>query len=236
MEEILKRFHGVLDEPDETLKMTKLNEQFCSIAREVLYGGYFLVEETKKIFLDDIEFYYHEETENGLKDPVMYHTNDHEGKELPYYEIGRLNLHVSGVDVTFENPVGYRASFLIRGFHVEDLKGAVIKDYSSCSTHIYDEMLYLGVPLKKSIEIEWVSEKKLTEYNDFKPNGEWRQNVAEYEKDENGKYIKVKKGSKEEYVKKLVKGGFSNELHFHYNKKDYVRCGRKWRFKKPNLK
>ena len=222
MDEILKCFHGVLDEPDETLKMRKLNEQFRSIAKDVLYGGYFLVEGTKKIFIDDIEFYYHEEAENGLKDPVMYHTNDHEGKILPYYEIGRLNLHVSGVDVTFENPVGYRASFLIRGFHVIDENGNE-KEYDPHSTHIYDEMLYMGVPLGKSLEISWISEKQ-PGYDGFVPSGEWRQNVAEYKKDEKGKYKKV-----------IVEGDFNDKLHFHYNKKDYVRCKRLWRFKKSNL-
>ena len=172
LENILKKFKGVVDEPQES-KLDKLNEQFGEIAKELLYGGYFLVEKKRKIYLDDIEFYYHEEDEimkcpcdydidnppkGLLKDPIMYHTNDHEwnieGKELPYFKLGRFNMHVSGVDVTFESPKQYRASFLIRGFHVVDEYGHIHKT-DSHSTHIFDEMFYMGVPLGESIDIQW---------------------------------------------------------------------------------
>lgn len=200
--------------------------------KKLLYGGYFLIDGKTRICLDDIEFYYHEEGEGGLKDPIMYHTNDHEGKEIPYFEIGRLNLHISGVDVTFENKKKkYRASFLIRGFHVEDDEkpydpcSIQIENYDSCSTHIYDKMLYMGVPLGKTIEIEWVT-KDLPPKDSYKlSEGEWRKNVAEYEKDKkNGKYIK-----------KPVIGDFDKKIHFHYGKNDYVRCTRPWRFYKTEV-
>ena len=187
MIEILKAFKGVVDIPQEH-KLASLNEQFRGMAKELLYGGYFLIEGKTRICLDDIEFYYHEEEEDGLKDPIMYHTNDHEGKEIPYFEIGRLNLHISGIDVTFENEEKkYRASFLIRGLHVENYDkpynpcSTQIENYDPCSTHIYDEMLYMGVPLGKPIEIEWVT-KDLPPKDSFKlSEGEWRKNVAEYE-------------------------------------------------------
>ena len=144
MKTILEKFTGATEEKSLEQKERKLYIQFCNMAKELLYGGYFLIDEKKKIFLDDIEFYYHEEGdehEGKLKDLAMYHTNDHEGRErntkLPYFKIGRLNLHQSGVDVTFENEEkSYRASFLIRGFHVDGM------EYDSHSLHIYDKMLY----------------------------------------------------------------------------------------------
>lgn len=213
---ILESFKGVREISDEHLKMEKLQKQFCSMAKELLYGGYFLVEGKTRLYLDDIEFYYHEEGEEGLKDPIMYHTNDHEGKEIPYFEIGRLNLHISGIDVTFENEeMKYRASFLIRGFHVDN------DEYDPHSTHVYDKMVHMGVPMGKPIEIEWIS-KRLPGYESYDPKGEARQNVAEYEL-QDGKYKKI------EY---LEKGEYNKDDYFHYNKHVYKKCQREWRFKK----
>ena len=100
MIDILKQFKGVVDIPTEKGKLDSLYEQFRLMSKELLYGGYFLIEGKTRICLDDIEFYYHEEGDGGLKDPIMYHTNDHEGKEIPYFEIGRLTLHIYGVGVT----------------------------------------------------------------------------------------------------------------------------------------
>lgn len=206
----------------------ELTNAFEKLAPYFLYGGCFLIE-GKKLYLDDIEFYYHDEDEGGIKDPIMYHTNEHERKELPYFELGRLNLHVSGVDVTFENPQKhYRASFLIRGFHMEG------KPYDPHSTHIYDEMLYMGVPLGKAIEIEWI-EEDVPDKNNYKPIGISRLNVAEYNKYENGKYVKIEykdgKYSKEEYLKK----DFDSKQYFRYSGKIFKQCQRKWRFKKERI-
>ena len=224
MIEILKIFKGVTEEVNLERKLASLDEQFGRMAKELLYGGHFLIEGHKHLYLDDIEFYYHEEGNGGLKDPIMYHTNDHERKEVPYFELGRLNLHVSGVDVTFENPQNhYRASFLIRGFHMEG------RPYDPHSTHIYDEMLYMGVPIGKQIEIEWVRDPKKNDVDILV--GEWRQNVAEYDE----KYAKIEykdgKYSKEEYSKKE----FDTNDYFCYSGKIFKKCTRKWRFKKNNI-
>ena len=219
MKEILKIFQGAVDYPYEQ-KLAVLNEQFCRMAKELLYGGYFLIEGKKHLYLDDIEFYYHEEGDNGLKAPIMYHTNDNEGKgkAIPYFEIGRLHLHISGVDVTFENEdKQYRASFLIRGFHMDN------QEYDGHSTHVYEEMLYMGVPLGKPIEIEWIS-KRQTGYADYKPTGEPRKNVAEYEL-KDGKYIKIERRDE----------SFDEKVHFRYSKHDYRKCQRKWRFRKEHI-
>ena len=225
MIDILKQFKGVVDIPTEKEKLDSLDEQFRLMAKELLYGGYFLIEGKKRLYLDDIEFYYHEETADGLKDPIMYHTNENEGKgkDIPYFELGRLNLHVSGVDVTFENPdKHYRASFLIRGFHI----GCSAYDphaYDSHSTHVYSEMLYMGVPLGKTIEIKWVNEKQ-PEKETYIPKGEWRQNVAEYEYKE-GKYSKIECKEKD----------FDPDKYFRYSGHVFKKCARKWRFKKYDI-
>ena len=220
MIEILKIFKGVTEEVNLEKKMASLDEQFGRMAKELLYGGCFLVDGHKHLYLDDIEFYYHEEAEGGLKDPIMYHTNMNEGKgnEIPYFEMGRLHLHTSGVDVSFENKEKqYRASFLIRGFHVDD------KDYDPHSTHVYSEMLYMGVPLGKSIEIKWES-KSLDGKESYIPKGEWRQNVAEYEF-RDGKYNKI------ECHEEL----YDPDTYFRYSGKILKKCQRKWRYKKDNI-
>ena len=226
--EILKLFKGVIDEPSEKMKLDSLNNQFSLMAEELLYGGYFLIDNEKKIYLDDVEFYYHEEeanlmqkgvksySTNGLyngkiKDPIMYHTNDHEGRELPYFKIGRLHLHASGVDVTFENgEKHYRASFLIRGFHVEGEKPDL------CSTHIFDEMLYMGVPLGKPIEIKWIADSQPEKH--AKLQGSPRKNVAEeyqYELYKNGSGVWKKSPTSDN-----VSSNFPREKYFRSSKKN----------------
>ena len=238
LKNILKSFNGVREESNEHCKMEKLQEQFCSLAKELLYGGYFLIDGKTRICLDDIEFYYHEEGEGGFKDPIMYHTNDHEGKEIPYFEIGRLNLHISGVDVTFENEEKkYRASFLIRGFHVEnDDKpynpySTQIENYDPCSTHIYDKMLYMGVPLDRAIEIEWVT-NDLPDMNTYKPIADKRYNVVAKEhfiKNAKNKY--EKRPLDEEVPLPLNKDEFISGS----SGKVYRRCTRQWRFYKAGI-
>ena len=220
MIEILKAFKGAVDVSGEEQKLASLNEQFCVMAKELLYGGCFRIDSDKYLYFDDIEFYYHEENEGGLKDPIMYHTNMNEGRgnEIPYFEMGRLHLHTSGVDVTFENEEKhYRASFLIRGFHVND------KEYDPHSTHVYNEMLYMGVPLGKPIEIEWVS-KEQDGKDRYVPKGIPRQNVAEYEL-KNGKYNKIE----------CHETNFDPKLYFRYSGKVFKKCQRKWRFRKDNI-
>ena len=66
-----------------------LADSMKRIAEYLLYNGYFIVNNSKKIFLRDIEFYYHEEGEgvDKIKDPIMYHTCDRtKNPDLEYYE------------------------------------------------------------------------------------------------------------------------------------------------------
>ena len=84
-------------------------------------------------------------------------------------------------------------------------------------------MLYMGVPLGKTIEIKWVNEKQ-PEKDTYIPKGEWRKNVAEYE-------YKGEKYSKIECNKK----DFDPNKYFRYSGHVLKKCSRKWRFKKYDL-
>lgn len=82
------------------------------VAKKIINEGYFRIGNHYCIRVDILELYYNEEAEEGLKDPIMYHTNDRIPKhlkdagiyDLPYFDIGSFNLHTSGVDITFEYP------------------------------------------------------------------------------------------------------------------------------------
>lgn len=172
----------------------KVAECFYDCAKDILCGGYFLIN-NKIIDINQIELYYHEEGENGkIKDPIMYHTNDKgsysrfykKDKGLPYFIMGSFNPHTSGIDVTFESETNkYRASFLIRSYRVlndkNDLNSNKI-EYDTCSTHIYDDMFPLGFVFgnNENYKIKWVLD------NNKCGNVEYckRINVAEFKKDD----------------------------------------------------
>ena len=133
-----------------------------------------------------IELYYHEEGKGRFKDPIMYHTNDRKvwtkenyfndrGIEgLPYYPIGSLNPHTSGIDITFENAKKrYRASFLIREYKVTYEGGKTVPVVNS--TEIYDDLLLNGITLDKADWIEWHDGTKKVDVV-----RSWRRNVPKY--------------------------------------------------------
>ena len=157
---VLDSFQGVTEIKDEKEKLSNLSSQFEAIAKDVLLGGCFEINGVRRIYPLEIEFYYHEEGENGLKDPVMYHTADHEGKMLDYYPLGSLNCHISGMDVTFENQEKqYRASFLIRKYRVceyESGEWVENKEFEKRSTYIYEDM-FMNIPLSDGINVKWVN-------------------------------------------------------------------------------
>lgn len=131
-----------------------------------------------------IELYYHEEGAGGFKDPIMYHTQDRKAQYLtsrgitmlPYFPVGSINPHTSGIDITFENPLAqYRASFLIREYELFCDDGSPIQVKNS--TDIYDDMLINGITLDDADWIEWCEGKVLpVDMIERK----WRRNVAEY--------------------------------------------------------
>ncbi len=211
--DILSTFNGGKSSEDA------INEEFAKLAKKLLYGGHFRVMNSRNIYLEEIEFYYHDEREGGIKDPIMYHTNDHEKRELPYFKIGRFNMHTSGVDVTFENEEKqYRASFLIRAYSIDN------KTIDYHSTHIYDDMFYMGIPMNEPIEIEWIEDEMSESIKDVTLEGDWRNNVPEYHLDEYGKFVKQEATSSD-----------CKENTFIYSGRHYVKCHKPWRFKKLHL-
>lgn len=217
LKEILYSFNGGNSSEES------INAEFARMAKYLLYGGHFRVMNDKNIYLEEIEFYYHEE--NGkIKDPIMYHTNDHEGKSLPYYKVGRISMHTSGVDVTFENEEKqYRASFLIRAYSVDD------NSIETRSTYIYDDMFGMGIPLDEPIEIEWVDDEMKDDIKNLSLKGTWRKNVPEYKRDSAGNYLKDENGKyKKEETAEI------SENTFAYAKIRYVKCHKLWRFIKQH--
>lgn len=228
----LDSFQGVTEIKDEKEKLSNLSSQFEAIAKDVLLGGCFEINGVRRIYPLEIEFYYHEEGENGLKDPVMYHTADHEGKMLDYYPLGSLNCHISGMDVTFENQEKqYRASFLIRKYRVCEYESGEWVEKKECekrSTYIYEDM-FMNIPLSDGINVKWVNVEPINPAEEIlsKP----RIHVAEYERDNNGKFRKVEI-SGDDY-NKLSKD--EKDDYFSYSGKRLKMCKRMWNYYVKNV-
>ena len=199
-EENRKKSVSSFPSPNERVAYANaIAECFIPCAKKIL-AGYFEVKYkvgkevlVRKIQPTVLELYYHEEKKGGFKDPIMYHTDYRKNTDkkadqktyfnlagissLPYYPIGSLNPHTSGIDVTFENAKEqYRASFLIREYKVFYEKGTerTVKN----STDIYDDLLINGFSLKNSSWIKWVD--NAIEVKAIKRG--WRRNVPDYYK------------------------------------------------------
>ena len=129
LHDALAGFTGVTNIKSDSEKLEVLSKQFSEVATKIFNSGCFEVNGCRRIYPTVIEFYYHEEVEGGLLDPIMYHTNLNNKEQVDYYPLGSFNFHVSGLDVTFEKEGEYRASFLIREYDVYSLKDGVwLKD------------------------------------------------------------------------------------------------------------
>lgn len=122
-----------------------LSQAFCKLVPYFISGGYIKVREEYRVYPTTVEFYFHSEKEDGIKDPIVYHRDNNkvQGK-IPYFPIMTLHAHDSGYDITFENPKEeYRASVLIRAYQIWDvhnrcwLKWTKLKDddYKFISSH-----------------------------------------------------------------------------------------------------
>jgi hypothetical protein len=226
----LEEFSGVVHIKDYSQKYVELQKQYSCIAEHVFFGGYFEVNNKRRIYPTDIEFYYHEEDADGLKDPIMYHTDEHEKKHLDFYPLSGLNFHMSGLDVTFENKKkNYRASFLIREYKVCDFNGkdwVETKGNENRSTYIYEDML-MNIPLSEGINIRWIDSPSEKEAS-WEPVVSSRINVANYVTDTEGNYIK----------EEIDKNAFDHlsleeqKKYFSYSGKKFKRCNRMWNFHK----
>ena len=185
--------HHLLPPPDCRMQYSEAIAMYFEPCAAKILAGHFLVTNTEGekpvvriIQPTAIELYYHEEGEGRFKDPIMYHTNDRKvwSKEkyfkdrgiegLPYYPIGSLNPHTSGIDITFENAKErYRASFLIREYVITYEGGKQVKVVNS--TEIYDDMLLNGITLDNADWVEWCDGAKEVELE-----RKWRRNVPMY--------------------------------------------------------
>lgn len=157
------------------------------LANQFLYGGYLHVTGladgvpvNKMVFLNAIEFYYHECIRSGvhaasrIKDYGMYHIPDEadspEPKTKPQKEEaawrkrtfakGSLHTHVSGIDITFEDSREkdrFRASILIREYIVVDNLNFDNIEVEPRPTFLYDELM-MGTSILgySSLSIKWV--------------------------------------------------------------------------------
>ena len=123
----LKKFNdtvGIIDE-------STLQEKFRELAKTFLYGGYIQVNKDYKVYIRTVEFYFHSEKESGIHDPIVYHRNGRNMKNVPYFPLMSLHAHKSGFDITFEKEGEYRASALIRSYEVKNKKGSLYLKWDS---------------------------------------------------------------------------------------------------------
>lgn len=125
-----------LKEITSSFKIDSAKERACLARNEApnsfmelaqcMLAGHFLVTDGKEevtVRPTVLEFYYHEEREDGIKDPIVYH-KDSKSSKKPLILTGFLHNHVSGIDLTFEheNNGMVRASVLVREFIIESGK------------------------------------------------------------------------------------------------------------------
>lgn len=148
----------------------QLSKAFAELAPYFLYGGYIHVLNRYRIYIQRVEFYFHSEQPNGIKDDIVYHRDNYHIKaKLPYFTPITFHAHASGYDIAFENSdEEYRASVLIRAYEVydEDRKEYLyVKDgkfvyinepYTNTqSTYLYDILNGFG----DAGTIKWIDEK-----------------------------------------------------------------------------
>jgi len=152
-----------------------LTKEFSKLAPYFLNGGYILVRNRYRVYLQQIEFYFHSEQPNiGIEDEIVYHRNNNRVQgELPYFTPITFHAHSSGYDIAFENPIEkYRASVLIRAYEIYDEKDFEGKNFlkvdngkfvytqepisNNQSTYLYDILNGFGA----NEDVCWIDEKQ----------------------------------------------------------------------------
>lgn len=172
---------------------------FKRIAESILSGCFVVSSDGKddvRIYPTVVEFYYHEEEDDGIKDPIVYHRNtlSSEKKVIP---IGILHNHVSGVDITFERNRGrvVRASALIRAFSIEGgINNASMESFNipltnnEHSTHLYAALFSQFSPFD-GFTIKWEDGKEPAKIKEGQRTNVYRYNI---ETNKKGQPIYVK--------------------------------------------
>ena len=217
LKELLDKFQ-ITDDLRKELKENEAPVEVKQIAASIL-GGYFKVtkgnDAEKYVCIQPtcVEFYCHEEQEDGVKDYIVYHKNNTSGKK-DIFPLGILHNHVSGIDVTFEKGEdknsAQRLSFLIREFMIINPDNP--EKIDKYPTHLYDALYSQFSVFDGGFKVEWI-DGNLDEISVDNLFSERRINVFEY--DETHKTKKKKTGvtssqgkpKKEDYIpdKKLWK-------------------------------
>lgn len=191
-------------------------DTFLPIAKYALYGGHFHVDYKQgdgwagyDIKFNKIELYYHDEIPGGHIDPIMYHTNLHTPyylkdrgiKTYPYYAFGALNLHISGIDVSFENEAKqYRASFLIRDFTVYNAEDGKVISSDPYSTHAFDWFFPNGTSAATMKHLTWIEDIPYEKAKMRSVDQVVRKNVYQYD-DQNKKIPETQCQKKWQFVR-----------------------------------
>ncbi len=203
----LKKFKFVNGEESD------LPIQFNDLASYFLKKGYFLVNGHRKVYICDVEFYYHEENKenaNRIKDYSMYHRDGRNEQNPAYFPLGQFNAHTSGIDITFENEEHkYRAAMLIRGFKADGMEVPEGKLYDERSTYFYEALLNCKMQ-GNQFTIEWVEWKddEKSPFNECEIKQTYRKNIVEY-------YID---GEHEGEKKEGKPTDYDREWRFHFKK------------------
>ena len=149
-------------------------KSFQKIAGCMLSGCFVVSSEGKEDILVSptvLEFYYHEEGEGGIIDPIVYH-RDSLSSTKSVIPTGIFHNHVSGVDITFEKNGArtVRASVLIRAFSISGgANKASMEAFSvpltdnNHSTHLYAALFSQFSPFD-GFSVKWEDGDKPAEF------------------------------------------------------------------------
>ena len=185
-------------------------KEFEPIAKAALAGHFCVKGQGENIIVRPtcIEFYYHEESNNGIKDYIVYHKSTKDAPKLAF-KMGTLHNHVSGIDITFEKDddsgTAIRASLLIREFEIDGRN-------DDRSTALY-EALYQQTSIFDGMSVKWIDGDEIVE-----TLTDYRKNVAQYETPKDKK-----------------KAAQYPDLPATEDKK-YVQDLRKWQFRRKQVK
>lgn len=255
MESLKEKLIDFESEIQENINEDKLQGLFEKLAPAFLYGGYIQVRNDYRVYIKTVEFYFHSETENGIKDPIVYHRNNRsvEGN-IPYFPLMSLHAHASGFDITFESTnKHFRASVLIRDYEVKgrdkddkevyfiwDKENELFVtsqkyDYNEQSTYLYALLNGFNISEDNTNKVLWEDDfqDKQLKKDDIKAN--IRKNVPLY-RPEGNNYVKITNDfyiNNKEYVEKLHPVIKKVEPQFFVSGKEIcLRDPKLWQFKR----
>ncbi len=232
----------IKNQPRERL-LRKDYTVFTPIAKAILNGYFEVREDNTPIKFvrpTKIEFYYHEEFTDKeemkkervgktlkqlyssnepydetllIKDYIVYHQNTLQAPPFPLFEVGTLNNHKSGIDITFEHKskvnskeVNVRASALIRGFYVYTEKKECeaglpipskyidsedLKYPEDRCTFLYDHLYGSSPIFEGGFSVKWIDCPGSLEPYQAPRKNVWQYAIIEEINDKNKKIIKT---------------------------------------------